>query len=100
MSLRFTVSKSDGDRCASDIQGEVNQLFEGDEPDQATTTTNATASPSSSSAPDREDAAGPEAVVVLKGRLWNCSRLYSRDASCCWLAMSYTRTVCLLANSP
>lgn len=35
MSQRFTVtafSKSDGDRCTSDMQGEVNQLFEGDEP--------------------------------------------------------------------
>lgn len=36
MSQRFTVtafSKSDGDRCAADMQGEVNQLFEGDEPE-------------------------------------------------------------------
>ncbi|XP_063071272.1 solute carrier family 12 member 5 [Engraulis encrasicolus] len=37
MSQRFTVtgafSKSDGERCTSDMQGEVNQLFEGDEPD-------------------------------------------------------------------
>ncbi|XP_041946681.1 solute carrier family 12 member 5 isoform X1 [Alosa sapidissima] len=35
MSQRFTVtafSKSDGDRCTADMQGEVNQLFEGDEP--------------------------------------------------------------------
>ncbi|GLD63034.1 solute carrier family 12 member 5-like isoform X1 [Lates japonicus] len=53
MSQRFTVSKSDGDRRPSDIQGEVNQLFEGDEP------------PTSSGA-EREDAAGAEVVVVLK----------------------------------
>lgn len=37
MSQRFTVtgafSKSDGERCTSDMQGEVNQLFEGDEPE-------------------------------------------------------------------
>ncbi|KAL0977904.1 hypothetical protein UPYG_G00163020 [Umbra pygmaea] len=35
MSQRFTVtafSRSDGDRSGPDIQGEVNQLFEGDEP--------------------------------------------------------------------
>ncbi|XP_037390715.1 solute carrier family 12 member 5 isoform X2 [Pygocentrus nattereri] len=35
MSQRFTVtafSKSDGERGGADIQGEVNQLFEGDEP--------------------------------------------------------------------
>lgn len=55
MSQRFTVSKSDGARRTSDIQGEVNQLFEGDEP------------PSSSGA-EGEDAAGTEVVVVLKGR--------------------------------
>uniref|UniRef100_A0A4W6EH99 Solute carrier family 12 member 5a n=1 Tax=Lates calcarifer TaxID=8187 RepID=A0A4W6EH99_LATCA len=54
MSQRFTVSKSDGDRRPSDIQGEVNQLFEGDEP------------PTSSGA-EREGAAGAEVVVVLKG---------------------------------
>lgn len=58
MSQRFTVSKSDGDRRAADIQGEVNQLFEGDEP--ATT-----------SGADAEGAAagtGTEVVLVLKGR--------------------------------
>lgn len=55
MSQRFTVSKSDGDRRPSDIQGEVNQLFEGDEP------------PTSSGA-EREGAAGAEVVVVLKGK--------------------------------
>ncbi|XP_031423647.1 solute carrier family 12 member 5 isoform X2 [Clupea harengus] len=36
MSQRFTVTafskSSDGERCAADMQGEVNQLFEGDEP--------------------------------------------------------------------
>ncbi|KAI9548909.1 hypothetical protein NQZ68_003443 [Dissostichus eleginoides] len=55
MSLRFTVSKSDGDRRPSDIQGEVNQLFEGDEPNTST-------------AVEGEDAAGSEVVVELKGR--------------------------------
>ncbi|KAK1901898.1 Metalloproteinase inhibitor 3 [Dissostichus eleginoides] len=53
MSLRFTVSKSDGDRRPSDIQGEVNQLFEGDEPNTST-------------AVEGEDAAGSEVVVELK----------------------------------
>ncbi|XP_056294354.1 solute carrier family 12 member 5 isoform X3 [Pseudoliparis swirei] len=53
MSQRFTVCKSDGNRRPSDIQGEVNQLFEGDEP------------PSSSGA-EGEDAVGAE-VLVLKG---------------------------------
>lgn len=57
MSQRFTVSKSDGDRRPSDIQGEVNQLFEGDEP------------PTSSDAQgETVAAAGAEVVVVLKGR--------------------------------
>ena len=54
MSLRFTVSKSDGDRRPSDIQGEVNQLFEGDEPPTCAT--------------EGEAAAGAEVEVVLKGR--------------------------------
>ncbi|KAF6733812.1 hypothetical protein FQA47_013711, partial [Oryzias melastigma] len=53
MSQRFTVSKSDGDPRPTDIQGEVNQLFEGDEPP-------------SSSAAETEAAAGAEVVVVLK----------------------------------
>ncbi|KAM6981224.1 solute carrier family 12 member 5 [Aplochiton taeniatus] len=56
MSQRFTVtafSKSDNDRCASDIQGEVNQLFEGDEP-------------TTSSCADKEVDLNTE-VVVLKG---------------------------------
>lgn len=58
MSQRFTVSKSDGDRRPSDMQGEVNQLFEGDEP------------PASGSSVEGQDAAagGTETVVVLKGR--------------------------------
>lgn len=55
MSQRFTVSKSDGDRRPSDIQGEVNQLFEGDEP-------------LNSSGEEPENADGTPAVVVLKGR--------------------------------
>lgn len=59
MSQRFTVSKTDGDRRPSDIQGEVNQLFEGDEP------------PSSSGGggggAEGKDAA-TEVVLVLKGR--------------------------------
>ncbi|KAF3690142.1 hypothetical protein EXN66_Car005814 [Channa argus] len=55
MSQRFTVSKSDGDRRPSDIQGEVNQLFEGDDP------------PTRSGA-EGTDSAGAEVVVVLKGR--------------------------------
>ncbi|CAB1461132.1 unnamed protein product [Pleuronectes platessa] len=52
MSQRFTVSKSGGERRPSDIQGEVNQLFEGDDP------------PASGGA-EAEDAA--EVVLVLKG---------------------------------
>ncbi|TNN76518.1 hypothetical protein EYF80_013383 [Liparis tanakae] len=52
MSQRFTVCKSDGNRRPADIQGEVNQLFEGDEP------------PSSGGGAEGEDAAGAEVVVV------------------------------------
>ena len=52
MSQRFTVSKSD--RSSSDVQGEVNQLFEGDEP-------------TASCQADKEVEATAE-VVVLKGR--------------------------------
>lgn len=55
MSQRFTVSKSDGDRNPSDMQGEVNQLFEGDEP------------PTGGDG-EGEIAGGTEAVVVLTGR--------------------------------
>uniref|UniRef100_A0AAQ4Q164 Solute carrier family 12 member 5a n=1 Tax=Gasterosteus aculeatus aculeatus TaxID=481459 RepID=A0AAQ4Q164_GASAC len=55
MSQRFTVSKSDGERRPSDIQGEVNQLFEGDEP------------ATGSSAEADGSAAGGEVLVVLKG---------------------------------
>lgn len=73
MSQRFTVSKSDGDRRPSDIQGEVNQLFEGDEP-----TTSAGA--------EGDDAAGTEVEVVLKGRET------LTPVSCCLLAMG-----CMLA---
>ncbi|CAL8340517.1 unnamed protein product [Merluccius merluccius] len=67
MSQRFTVSKSDGDRRgASDlIQGEVNQLFEGDEP--------AAAAASGGEADGKEAAADADAeeedvvvVVALK----------------------------------
>ena len=79
MSQRFTVSKSDGARRPSDIQGEVNQLFEGDEPQ------------TSSAAEGEDAAAGTEAVVVvLKGRetlqpasvTLTLSVSYSRYASC------------------
>jgi len=58
MSQRFTVSKSGGGG-ASDIQGEVNQLFEGDEP-----------TTSCCCETDKEEvAANAEVVVVvLKGR--------------------------------
>ncbi|XP_037553086.1 solute carrier family 12 member 5, partial [Nematolebias whitei] len=52
MSQRFTVSKSDGAPRPSDIQGEVNQLFEGDEP------------PACSGS---EAAGGSGVVLVLKG---------------------------------
>ena len=57
MSQRFTVSKSDGERRPSDIQGEVNQLFEGDDPP-------------SGGAEAEAEAAGvaADAVLVLKGK--------------------------------
>lgn len=57
MSQRFTVSKSDGDRRSTDIQGEVNQLFEGDEP-----------SACGAAAGDAAPAETEDVVVVLKGR--------------------------------
>lgn len=63
MSQRFTVSKSDGERNPSEMQGEVNQLFEGDDP------------PTRSAAEEEEEeevvtggAEEEEVVVVLKGR--------------------------------
>lgn len=59
MSQRFTVSKSDGERNPSEMQGEVNQLFEGDDP------------PTRSAAEEEEVTGGAEeeeVVVVLKGR--------------------------------
>lgn len=68
MSQRFTVSKSDGARSPSDIQGEVNQLFEGDEPPTC-------------SAADGGDAACSEEVVVLKGEQSH-HRLHSARFSC------------------
>ncbi|MED6260788.1 hypothetical protein ATANTOWER_028854 [Ataeniobius toweri] len=55
MSQRFSVSKSDGDRRLSDIQGEVNQLFEGDEPSACGV------APEEATPADTEDV-----VVVLK----------------------------------
>lgn len=67
MSQRFTVSKSDGARRAADIQGEVNQLFEGDEPQ-----TGGGAEEREEAEEEREEAgaaAGTEVVVVeLKGK--------------------------------
>ena len=74
MSQRFTVtafSKSDGDRCGGEIQGEVNQLFEGDEP-------------TTSSANRNEEAANAE-VVVLKGRMLQCTGLGACLSGCRWL---------------
>lgn len=71
MSQRFTVSKSDGDRSASDIQGEVNQLFEGDEP-----------TTSSCDETDKEAAANAEVVVVLKGRHCVTPERLCWDAGC------------------
>lgn len=61
MSQRFTVSKSDGERNPSEMQGEVNQLFEGDDP------------PTCSAAEEEKavtagGAEEEEVVVVLKGR--------------------------------
>lgn len=58
MSQRFTVSKSGGDRRPSDIQGEVNQLFEGDEPSTCGAADAGEAAPSGAE----------DVVVVLKGR--------------------------------
>lgn len=65
MSQRFTVSKSEGERRASDIQGEVNQLFEGDEP------------PSTSATVADETAAGTEVVVVLQGTTISLSNRFT-----------------------
>lgn len=65
MSQRFTVtafSKSDSGRNVSDIQGEVNQLFEGDEP-----------TPSYS---NKEVSFNTE-VVVVEGRMHAATVLYA-----------------------
>lgn len=59
MSQRFTVSKSGGDRRPSDIQGQVNQLFEGDEP---------SACGAAAAAGEAAPAGAEDVVVVLKGR--------------------------------
>ncbi|XP_028301543.1 solute carrier family 12 member 5 isoform X3 [Gouania willdenowi] len=64
MSQRFTVSKSDGERRPSDIQGEVNQLFEGDEP--VVSGEGCGVEPEAASA-GGDGAAAAEVVVVLKG---------------------------------
>lgn len=68
---RFTVSKSDGDPRPADIQGEVNQLFEGDEP--------------TSNASETEAAAGAEVVVVLKGKRRTSRRFLGVSG---WLQLS------------
>lgn len=81
MSQRFTVSKSDGDRRPSDIQGEVNQLFEGDEP------------PSSSGGAEGEAAGGTEVVVVLKGRQSLTGFIHP-----VWLATGYMLAVMMLES--
>lgn len=79
MSQRFTVSKSDGEGRPSDIQGEVNQLFEGDEPQTSST---------SGGGAEGQTAAAAEVVVVLKGRQLNASGEDARLLSvgrCEWL---------------
>lgn len=74
MSQRFTVSKSDGERRPSDIQGEVNQLFEGDEP------------ATGSSAEADGSAAGGEVLVVLKGKRQTHLSRWLRSTCRCPLA--------------
>ncbi|CAL8340476.1 unnamed protein product [Merluccius merluccius] len=66
MSQRFTVSKSDGDRRgASDlIQGEVNQLFEGDEPAAAAAAASGGEADGKEAAADA-DAEEEDVVVVV-----------------------------------
>lgn len=80
MSQRFTVSKSDGDRRPSDMQGEVNQLFEGDEPPT-----------SSSSSAEGQAAAGTETVLVLKGK-----EILQPASSPCLLAVRYMLATLML----
>lgn len=67
MSQRFTVSKSDGERNPSEMQGEVNQLFEGDDPP-----TRSAAEEDEEEEGEEEEVTGgaeeEEVVVVLKGR--------------------------------
>lgn len=80
MSQRFTVSKSDGDRRPSDMQGEVNQLFEGDEPPTT-----------SSSSAEGQAAAGTETVLVLKGK-----EILQPASSPCLLAVRYMLATLML----
>lgn len=77
MSQRFTVSKSDGERNPSEMQGEVNQLFEGDDP------------PTCSAAEEEkkkevvaEEEEDEEVVVVLKGRQTDTCRHRCSCLSC------------------
>lgn len=63
MSQRFTVSKSDGERNPSEMQGEVNQLFEGDDPPTCSAAEEEKGVTAGGSQEEEE-----EVVVVLKGR--------------------------------
>nr|XP_057910682.1 solute carrier family 12 member 5 isoform X2 [Doryrhamphus excisus] len=64
MSQRFTVSKTDSDRLPADIQGEVNELFEGDEPPSGTVEVESDTAPSQEAA---STSASTSTVVELKG---------------------------------
>lgn len=64
MSQRFTVSKSDGERNPSEMQGEVNQLFEGDDPPTRSAAEEEEEEEAATGGAEEEE----EVVVVLKGR--------------------------------
>ncbi|XP_054639705.1 solute carrier family 12 member 5 isoform X2 [Dunckerocampus dactyliophorus] len=67
MSQRFTVSKSDSDRLPADIQGEVNELFEGDEPPSSAVEVESGTAPSQEAEAATSASTSTSTVVELKG---------------------------------
>lgn len=86
MSQRFTVSKSDGERNPSEMQGEVNQLFEGDDPPTCSAAAEEEKEVVAAGGAEEEEEDEEVVVVLLKGRQTDTCRHLSR----CLLAVSYT----------
>lgn len=87
MSQRFTVSKSDGERNPSEMQGEVNQLFEGDDPPTCSAAEEEKEVAAGGGADEEEE----DVVVVLKGKQTHTCRHHPPP---CLLAVSYPASMC------